>query len=326
MKKQLKHFSGFFFACAAVLIASPLVGYAFHRTLRGALEAVFLTAVLGVLEASLSVDNAVVNATVLRGMAPAWRKRFLTWGILIAVFGMRIVFPLVLVSALGRIDPWTALVLAVEKPQDYAHIMLQSRVALAGFGATFLLLVSLHFFVGRLRVRVAEYLITAPVILITARFLGEPSRFLTASLIGALTFLAMTLLGRFAKLSGPKAQTGLALFVYLEVLDASFSLDGVVGAFAMTGNLFIIALGLGIGAMFVRSLTIWLVDRGALEELRYLEHGAFYAIGALALIMLVDLFIGVPEAVTGLIGASIIAGSVISSLRVRGREKNGGLA
>ena len=113
------------------------------------------------------------------------------------------------------------------------------------------------------------------------------------------------------------AKSGLGMFLYLEVLDASFSFDGVIGAFAITTNLFIIAIGLGIGAMFVRSLTIMLVEKNTLEEYQYLEHGAFYAIIALAIIMFLKTFIHVPEVITGLIGAGFIAVAFVHSLVVK---------
>ena len=104
--------------------------------------------------------------------------------------------------------------------------------------------------------------------------------------------------------------------MYLEVLDASFSMDGVIGAFAITDNLFIIALGLGIGAFFVRSMTIKLVDDKTLGAFRYLEHGAFWAIGALALIMYLHaLEIDVHEVIAGTAGLVIIGLSVWASVR-----------
>ncbi|CAM5505348.1 hypothetical protein SALBM135S_04575 [Streptomyces alboniger] len=79
------------------------------------------------------------------------------------------------------------------------------------------------------------------------------------------------------------------MFLYLEVLDASFSFDGVIGAFAVTNDIVLMALGLGIGAMYVRSLTVYLVRQGTLDDYVYLEHGAHYAIGALAVILLVTI-------------------------------------
>ena len=134
-----------------------------------------------------------------------------------------------------------------------------------------------------------------------------------------MTFLGVELLGRI--LDAPKeAQStalrgGLGAFLYLEVLDASFSFDGVIGAFALTTNLFLIAIGLGVGAMYVRSMTIMLVDRGTLAEFRYLEHGAFYSILALSLVMFAQTQFHIPELFTGLIGAVLIGTALLSSLR-----------
>src|SRR6202044_2370603 len=92
------------------------------------------------------------------------------------------------------------------------------------------------------------------------------------------------------------------LFLYIEVLDASFSFDGVVGAFAITSDPILIAIGLGIGAMFIRSLTVFLVRKGTLNDYVYLEHGALWAIGALAVLLFLTMKWDVPEVVTGLIG------------------------
>ena len=119
---------------------------------------------------------------------------------------------------------------------------------------------------------------------------------------------------------GPGAVVGAAgkaaffLFLYLEVLDASFSFDGVIGAFAITQDIFIIAVGLGVGAMYIRSLTVYLVRKGTLSEYVYLEHGAHWAIGALAAILLVSIKYEVPEVVTGLIGVGFIGAAFCSSL------------
>jgi hypothetical protein len=117
------------------------------------------------------------------------------------------------------------------------------------------------------------------------------------------------------------ARAGIGGFLYLEVLDASFSFDGVIAAFALSNNLFIIALGLGIGAMFVRSMTIMLVEKGTLTEYRFLEHGAFWAIIALAAIMLLSVSFHIPETITGLIGAALIGLSFWSSVRSNRAEQ-----
>ena len=115
-------------------------------------------------------------------------------------------------------------------------------------------------------------------------------------------------------------QRGLGGFIYLNVLDASFSFDGVIGAFALSNNMVIIALGLSIGAMFVRSLTLLLVQKGTLAQYRYLEHGAFWAILALAAIMLISARYEVPETLTGVIGAALIAVSLWWSIRHKRRH------
>jgi hypothetical protein len=111
-------------------------------------------------------------------------------------------------------------------------------------------------------------------------------------------------------------KAGFVLFLYLEVLDASFSFDGVIGAFAITSDPILIALGLGlIGAMFVRSLTVYLVRQGTLSDYVYLEHGAHWAIGALAGILLLSIGVHVNEIVTGLVGVGFIGASMLSSVR-----------
>ena len=131
--------------------------------------------------------------------------------------------------------------------------------------------------------------------------------------------------------SGPHPVTvatgkaGFFLFLYLELLDASFSFDGVIGAFAITSDPIIIALGLGfIGAMFVRSITIYLVRKGTLGEYRYLEHGAHWAIGALAAILLISIEIEINEVITGLVGVAFIGASLASSIRANRREARAG--
>jgi len=113
-------------------------------------------------------------------------------------------------------------------------------------------------------------------------------------------------------------------FMYLEVLDASFSFDGVIGAFAITNDVVVIMLGLAIGAMFVRSLTVFLVEKGTLDEFVYLEHGAHYAIGILALIMFASVRYEIPEWFTGLSGVAFILVSLWSSLRYKKKHPAAG--
>lgn len=339
---KMKYFRSSYLVTVVGLIGGGALGYWYGGSWGAVASSIFLTAILAVLEVSLSFDNAVVNATVLKRMTPEWRHRFITWGILIAVFGMRIVFPLAIVSILAEISPWSALVLASSKPDEYAMIMKQSHLALAGFGGAFLLMVSLKYFLDANKdvhwVRAVEKPLAALgkiesieiafcliVLYIFARNLdlAESNQFLISGVAGLVTFLivdGVSSLLEHSEASAASASVG--LFVYLEILDASFSFDGVIGAFALTHNLFIIAIGLGIGAMFVRSLTILFVEEETLTAFRYLEHGAFYAIGALAAIMLLGSKHHLPEVVTGLIGAGFIGLAFLSSVRYNRRQLN----
>jgi hypothetical protein len=325
------------------LLGGGFVGYETSGTVLGVLGSTFIVAVLAVLEVSLSFDNAVVNATVLREMDPVWRRRFITWGIAIAVFGMRIVFPLLIVAVIAGINPWAALKLAVKQPEEYSRIIESAHVTVAAFGGAFLVMVGLkHFFNEEKEVhwipmveRPLTYVGRIEAIGIGLVLLGlwavglwlpehERHEFLVAGIFGLLTYIAVdgisAVLDPADAVAGAAARSGAAAFLYLEVLDASFSFDGVIGAFALSNNLFIIAIGLGVGAMFVRSLTIMLVDQGTLTEYRYLEHGAFYAIIALGIIMFLKTVVHVPEAVTGLIGAAFIGLSFYHSVRDNRRE------
>jgi hypothetical protein len=134
-----------------------------------------------------------------------------------------------------------------------------------------------------------------------------------------LTFLLVEVLGgvldKNEEAMSGAARGGLGAFLYLEVLDASFSFDGVIGAFALSHNLFVIAIGLGIGAMYVRSMTVMLVEKGTLAQFRYLEHGAFYAILILSVIMYFQTIVHIPEVITGLGGAGLIGIALWSSIR-----------
>ena len=348
MSGSFRYFRGSVVFTIAGLIAASGVGYYYTGSVAGALRSAFIVGVLSVLEVSLSFDNAVVNAKVLVGMPPIWRQRFITWGIAIAVFGMRIVFPLVIVSVIGKIGPIDAVELAATNPVEYERILTSAHISLSAFGGAFLAMVGLkHFLDAEKKVhwiaviekplaalgRVDAVQIGVVLLLLYGVSTRLPEHenmvFLVAGLFGLLTYIAVDGIGAFLdpdSAAGGAGETaaraGLASFLYLEVLDASFSFDGVIGAFALSNNLFIIAIGLGTGAMFVRSLTIMLVDKGTLTEYLYLEHGAFYAIISLAVIMFLKTFMEVPELVTGMLGAGFIGVALLSSLRYNAAHKD----
>lgn len=295
------------------------------------------TLLLVILEVTLSFDNAVVNARVLARMSDAWQRRFLTWGILIAVVGTRIILPIVIVAISVTLSPWAVTQLAIFDPEVYGHLLEGAHHAIAAFGGTFLLMVALKYFIDVNKdvhwIQVIERHVSkwghveaveialALVILVVLAYVvpAEAATILTAGIIGLVTFIIIEgIAGSFTVETGTTAAAGgLALFLYLNVLDAAFSLDGVIGAFAITSALPVIVVGLGIGAYFVRSLTVYLVRQKTLESLVYIEHGAHWAILGLAGSMLASLIIHIPELIIGLIGIVFIIASLWSSLRER---------
>ncbi|NDV00340.1 DUF475 domain-containing protein [Pseudoroseicyclus tamaricis] len=337
-RSTYSYFKWAFLVTGLGLVLGLVTGWIYGRTPAAALSFLFITAVLAVLEISLSFDNAIVNARKLKTMSEIWRRRFLTWGILIAVFGMRIVFPLLIIVVAAGIGPWEALRLAATQPDEYSHLMHEAHLPIAAFGGTFLMMVSLTYFfdaekdvhwirrverrlAGAARIRGIEaaFVLLLAVVASTLLPAEEGRQFIIAATYGLLTFLLVDAGGAIMDgglRSGERtAVGGLGAFLYLEVLDASFSFDGVVGAFALSHNIFIIAIGLGIGAMYVRSMTVMLVERGTLNQYRFLEHGAFYAIFVLSVIMYLQAFVAIPEVITGFIGVALIGAALWSSVK-----------
>lgn len=338
-------------------VVALVLGYA-----HGGLEDLFLLLVLAVLEVSLSFDNAIINAAILKRMSPFWRQMFLTVGIVIAVFGMRLLFPLVIVWATAGIGPVRAMELALHPPPNgalefadgspsYEKMILSAHPQIAAFGGMFLLMLFLDFVIhdrdikwlkwievpfariGRLG-QVSVVVAGATLVLVGSRLThsaDERATVLTAGVLGLVTYLVVNGLSRAFRPANVEGMTvgeavgraGFTLFLYLEVLDAAFSFDGVTGAFAITSDPIVIALGLGlIGSMFVRSITIYLVKQETLDRYVYLEHGAHWAIGALAVIMLgsIDPGLQVPEAVTASVGVVFIGAALGWSL-LRNRRR-----
>lgn len=329
----------FFFTIVGVFMGGA-IGWLETGSLTGFFKYFFICCVLGILEISLSFDNSIINARVLKKMDMLWRRRFLVWGILVAVFGMRIVFPLLVVVVAVGINPIAAVKLAIWEPNQYAAILTDAHVGIAAFGGTFLMMVGLKYFfdpekevhwlafIERYAQKLGTFvgidiaIVLILILLFSGQIVTEDKMiFLSAALYGLLTFIGVEAISSF--LDTPKttlntvAKGGAGAFLYLEILDASFSFDGVVGAFAFSHNLFIIAIGLGIGAFYVRSMTIMLVESGILLHYRYLEHGAFYAILLLAVIMYLQTLMSVPEVLTGLVGVCIIGMAFYSSLRFK---------
>lgn len=292
---------------------------------------------LAALEVSLSFDNAVVNAKVLKTMTPAWRKAFIKYGIPIAVFGMRFLFPIAIVAIATGLSVISTFNMAIGQPELYHSALEDNKVGIFAFGGSFLFMVFLGFFFDDDRedkwiTILEDNTITNKVgsiqhiEVIIATAVGMGLVYYTDSTTVTLAFFGGILLHEVIGslddlLSTNGVRSGIAGFLYLEVLDASFSFDGVIGAFAISNNIFVIMVGLGIGAMYVRSMTLDFVEKGTLATYRYLEHGAHYAIGALAIIMFAKMFHEIPELVVGSVGISLIIAAFAHSIIVNKKEK-----
>lgn len=290
--------------------------------------------ILSILEVTLSFDNAVVNAKILKRMSPLWQNRFLTWGILLAVFGTRFILPILIVSISVWVDPIYITKLVFTNPVEYGHLLEGVHGIITAFGGIFLLMVSLKYFFNKAKsvhwIRIIEKhfvkwghieaieIALALVLLVVLSFATsyDQAPVLVAGLVGLVLFIVMNGVSGSLTIEGSDiAITGASLFIYLNILDSAFSLDGVVGAFALTNNLIIIMIGLGIGAYFVRAITLYFVRKNTLAELVYLDHGAHWAILGLSFAMLANLVVHVPEVVTGLIGLCFVVLAYYSSCK-----------
>lgn len=323
----------FFFSTVATLAA--LVGVS---VISGA-DALAVTLILIAVEVSFSFDNAIINAHILAKLSPFWQQIFLTVGMIIAVLGMRVVFPILLVSITAHLSWGNVIDLALNHPHEYAEKLEHAHPTIAAFGGAFLAMLTLQFFLDdnrgtlwfkrleRQLQRLASFwapaAITAILISLLAILPFNPHRreTFTAGLLGVLVFMVIhkgtELLGKTHtqkdKAGGLTGMAALWTFVYLELLDASFSFDGVIGAFAITSKVVLIAIGLGVGALWVRSLTVFMVRRGTLKEYIYLEHGAHYTVGVLACVLFLSLFWHVPDILAGISGLGFIVASIVAS-------------
>ena len=345
-----KYFYESYFVTAIGVILAYLWG---EHVLKGSgAICVFIALVLGILEISLSFDNAVVNATKLKKMSERWRDRFITWGIAIAVFGMRFLFQLLVVSIFAKLNILKVLDVALHNSHLYAYYLQQTHATIVTFGGTFLLMLFLGFFLNPKKEvdwikpverflkkapesKILDTLITLAVLDAVQMVQPAPLHMSVtiSGIAGIVTYLAIDSVSRKLEELEHKYEdyqheehvhkskflqcSGLISFLYLELIDASFSLDGVLGAFALSHDIIIITIGLAIGAMFVRSLTLMFVEEGTLDQFIYLEHGAHWAIGALAILMFISTIAHVPELVTGLTGVGFIIASLISSIRYK---------
>ena len=327
-----------------VAIAALIGGYVV-----GGVQGLVVVALLGVLEIAVSFDNAIVNATILARMNHYWQRMFMTVGVLIAAIGMRLLLPLIIVSIGAHLLPWRAVDLAYENPDRYHALLLTAQPGIAAFGGIFLLMIAIAFFrekrdvhwwpavekrlpgvLGRKGVPILIALLFTAVAGITV---GSDDRFrvFVGCIVGLACYLGIHLLSEQVAdradadgASRPRAtvqgRSAFLLFVYLELLDATFSMDSVMGGFSVTVDIALITLGLAIGAGYIRSLTVYVVRKGTLEEYRYLEHGAYYSIALLAVLLLWEVWRDVPDWITACTGAVVITAAWLTSIWAAKRQ------
>ncbi len=345
---MLKYFRGSFLVTLIGIILAYF--WAEHSHPGSGYMALFIVAFLSILEVTLSFDNAVINAMKLEKMTDKWRHRFITWGILIAVFGMRLLFPIIVVAAFSGLSILGVTKLALYDIDKYAYYLHLVHAPLVTFGGAFLLMIFLAYFLHEEKecnwlcfiekpllklncVKYVDVVFALISLMILQHFIPENQKVavIMAGFTGIILYLVVDSISnlleqiaeRKAAIMGGAAKLGFIGFLYLELIDASFSLDGVLGAFAISKDIIIICIGLAIGAMFVRSLTIYMVDMKTLKQYLYLEHGAHWAIGFLAIIMFISTRVEVPEVVTGGTGLIIVASAFISSI-IHNRKKISG--
>ncbi len=335
---MLKYFKWSFLVMVAGLICAYMWG---EHTIPGSGFKMLLIALfLSILEITLSFDNAIINAIRLEKMNAIWRFIFLTLGIIIAVFGVRLILPIVIVSAFSGHSMKMVLDMALHDVGQYTIYLSQAHTPLVTFGGVFLGLIFFEYFLDSKKethwfhiiekplatvgnIHYVEIIFAIVLLLFVQTFVDEASKFnvLFSGLVAILTFLSingicntMENIAHKNALKNAAHSMGLFNFLYLELIDASFSFDGLLGAFAISKDIIIIMIGLGIGAMFVRSLTVFMVEHKTLDKYLYLENGAHWAIGFLALVMLISIQKEVPEWVTGTFSLFIIVASLISSI------------
>jgi hypothetical protein len=308
--------------------------------IRGGVTDLSKVLILAALEITFSFDNAVVNARVLSTMSRFWQTLFMTAGIIVAVFAVRIFLPILLVALTAKLSIGSVMHVALHNPTQYATHLNTAHPLIAAFGGVFLFMIFLDFMtqdrpvqwidaiekrLARLaRIRHINVAIGMVVLVLADLAFGASHQrraVFLAGLIGMVLYLIMNAIGgdeetpKLKQGASQALKAGMIGFLYLELIDASFSLDGVIGAFAITDKIVLIAAGLGIGALYVRALTVHMLRRGTLATYKYLEHGAHYAIGILAICLLVSIRYEVPELVTGLGGLLFIGAALVHSQR-----------
>ncbi|MFH0968125.1 MAG: DUF475 domain-containing protein [Methanobacteriota archaeon] len=279
-----------------------------------------------------SIDNAIINAEVLSTMQPRFRRWFLLWGILFAVFVVRGLLPLILVwAATPSLTPWEVLTaMFTDSPEVKDAIETSAPMLLIG-GGIFLLFLFLHWIFleekeyGLKGERYFKskgvwfFAIVSLLLAVIVWFALDHNPFMAfGAVIGSSAFFIVHGFRQNAEAQEQQLIGGnmsdISKVFYLEVIDATFSIDGVLGAFAFTFLIPLILIGNALGAIVVRQLTVSNIDR--IKRYRYLKNGAMYSILFLGCIMIVDAFgIQVPTFVSPIITFGVVGFFFFKSIR-----------
>src|SRR3989344_217799 len=261
---------------------------------------------LSLFEIITSIDNAIINAEVLSGMGRRAQRWFLTWGFFLAVFLVRGLLPLLIVwganPSLGILGSFTA---TFSSDPKVAEAVDQSSPILLIGGGVFLIFLFFHWLFLEpknyglfgekfLHRQGAWYFAVVSILLATIVWFALKINPLMAfgAVLGSTAFFIIHGFRQYAEEQEKKLLAGgisyIAKVAYLEVLDASFSIDGVIGAFAFTFSVPLILLGNGLGALVLRKLTVSNIER--IKKYKYLKNGAMYSILFLGIAMLLDAF------------------------------------
>jgi uncharacterized protein len=291
---------------------------------------------LSLFETISSADNAIINAEVLSGMSRRARRWFLVWGILFAVFIVRGLLPWLIVwMALPTLGPIGALTAAFSSnPVVHQAVEGSAPVLLMG-GGVFLVLLFLHwlfidpkhfglpgerFFASQ---GVWFFAVAAVYLALTVWYslrVGNLVAF--AAVVGSTVFFITHGFKENAEAQEQRLLKGglsdISKILYLEIIDTTFSIDGVLGAFAFTLSVPLIILGNGLGAVVVRQITVGNIER--IKKLRYLKNGAMYSILVLGVVMMCDGFgANIPELVSPVATFLIVGFFLLKSLREAAR-------
>lgn len=328
------------FAVMGSIIIAGLIG------VNKGLSSLITVLILAGIEISFSFENAIINAKILKRMNYFWQQLFMTVGIIFAVFVVRFLVPIILVAVTASLSIRKVTDLALHHPHQYSLYLEDAHTIIAAFGGMFLLMIFLDFvfetrpvmWIEPLEKKLSKLgkqeslslIVAAGILILTTVFLAtDRAEVLFAGVVGLLIYLIINTLESAympseindAQMVKRFAKAGIVGFLYLELIDASFSMDGVIGAFAITTDIILITAGLAIGALFVRAMTVHLLRRGTLQKYIYLDHGAHYAIGLLALLLLITIRHELPQWLTGLSGILII-GIALADSHIEAKRKN----